>query len=104
MGNFYDRMLVAVAVPGFSGTITGQVRDFLDFSGLEVFGLRYPYILTSPTCCWWPAWRCWSFTGGRTEGAETPEKQDAETPRRGDAETGKQRTAEPQGGLRPQPK
>jgi signal peptidase II len=44
MGNFYDRMLVAVAVPGFAGIITGQVRDFLDFSGVEVFGLNYPYV------------------------------------------------------------
>lgn len=44
LGNFYDRILVAVAVPGFAGTITGQVRDFLDFSTIEVLGLRYPYV------------------------------------------------------------
>jgi lipoprotein signal peptidase len=44
LGNFYDRILAAVAVPGFLAPITGQVRDFLDFSEIQVLGLRYPYI------------------------------------------------------------
>jgi signal peptidase II len=44
VGNFYDRMLAAVAVPGIEAPITGQVRDFLDFSEIRVFGLNYPYI------------------------------------------------------------
>ena len=44
VGNFYDRMLAAVRLPGLDEPITGQVRDFLDFSQISVFGLNYPYI------------------------------------------------------------
>lgn len=44
LGNFYDRMLSATVVPGIDKPITGQVRDFLDFSEIRVFGLNYPYI------------------------------------------------------------
>jgi signal peptidase II len=44
VGNFYDRMLTAVCVPGLQTPITGQVRDFLDFSEIRVFGVNYPYI------------------------------------------------------------
>jgi len=44
VGNFYDRMLAAVVVPGIEEPITGQVRDFLDFSEVRVFGVNYPYI------------------------------------------------------------
>ena len=32
VGNFYDRTIARVAVPGAASPITGQVRDFLDFS------------------------------------------------------------------------
>jgi len=32
VGNFYDRMIARVPVPGASRPVTGQVRDFLDFS------------------------------------------------------------------------
>lgn len=44
IGNFYDRMFAAVYVPGIETPITGQVRDFLDFSDIEVLGLNWPYI------------------------------------------------------------
>jgi len=44
VGNFYDRMLAAVVVPGIERPVTGQVRDFLDFSEISVLGLSYPYI------------------------------------------------------------
>ena len=39
VGNFYDRMLAKVFVPGIDRPITGQVRDFLDFSEIG-----YPYV------------------------------------------------------------
>ena len=39
VGNFYDRMLAKVFVPGIDQPITGQVRDFLDFSEIG-----YPYV------------------------------------------------------------
>ncbi len=44
VGNFYDRMIAAVDIPGVAAPITGQVRDFLDFSQVKVFGVGYPYI------------------------------------------------------------
>ena len=44
MGNFYDRMLSVVHVPGLAEPITGQVRDFMDFSQIRLLGLNYPYI------------------------------------------------------------
>ena len=44
LGNFYDRMIATVAVPGLAEPITLQVRDFLDFSEVHVLGLNYPYI------------------------------------------------------------
>jgi len=44
VGNFYDRMIAHVVVPGVARPITGQVRDFLDFSEVRVLGLNYPYI------------------------------------------------------------
>ena len=44
VGNFYDRMISRVSIPGVAEPITRQVRDFLDFSQLRVLGLNYPYI------------------------------------------------------------
>jgi signal peptidase II len=44
LGNFYDRMIARVRVPGIETPITGPVRDFLDFSEIRVLGVNYPYI------------------------------------------------------------
>jgi len=44
LGNFYDRMIAEVLIPGLSTPITLQVRDFLDFSEVYLMGLNYPYI------------------------------------------------------------
>ena len=44
LGNFYDRMIANVSIPNLSTPIVGQVRDFLDFSQVNVMGLNYPYI------------------------------------------------------------
>jgi len=44
LGNFYDRMIAGVSIPNLSKPIVGQVRDFLDFSQVNVMGLNYPYI------------------------------------------------------------
>ena len=44
VGNFYDRMIARVVIPGVAEPITGQVRDFLDFSQVRLFGINYPYI------------------------------------------------------------
>jgi len=44
LGNFYDRMIAEVLIPGLSTPITLQVRDFLDFSEVHFMGLNYPYV------------------------------------------------------------
>ena len=44
LGNFYDRMLAAVHIPGIAEPIVGQVRDFLDFSQISILGVNYPYV------------------------------------------------------------
>jgi len=44
LGNFYDRMIAKVFIPGVESPVTGQVRDFLDLSQIEVLGRNYPYI------------------------------------------------------------
>ena len=44
LGNFYDRMLAGVSIPNLAKPIVGQVRDFLDFSQVNLMGLNYPYI------------------------------------------------------------
>jgi signal peptidase II len=47
LGNFYDRMIAVVSIPNLSKPIVGQVRDFLDFSQVNVMGLNYPYIFNT---------------------------------------------------------
>ena len=44
LGNLYDRLFGAVHVPGFEAPITNQVRDFIDLSGIQVWGFSYDYI------------------------------------------------------------
>ena len=44
LGNFYDRMIAGVTIPNLSKPIVGQVRDFLDFSQVNLMGFNYPYI------------------------------------------------------------
>ena len=43
LGNLYDRMFSAVALPGME-PITKEVRDFIDCSRIEVGGVNYPWI------------------------------------------------------------
>ena len=44
LGNLYDRLWGTVYIPGFEVPITNQVRDFIDFSHIQVAGYSYQYI------------------------------------------------------------
>ena len=44
LGNLYDRLWGTVHIPGFEAPITNQLRDFIDFSHVQLAGYSYQYI------------------------------------------------------------